>query len=316
MIWWLLLSLGWAQESSDLNREKSEDAVPEWSCRVDSAPSDSKGFTVGERFTLLCEGERADFSKGDLFFQLPESLLYALRVLDVEEATSNKVVLTVTSYMAGSLDLKDLYFAEDGVEKFKVKPFALAIQSVIQNPEQKPFPPRTALRLGYPLWVKIAGGSLVFLFLLALFYRWYRKEQKQRTINNLRKHSSALGAYNQFNKDLRGVGRNYIFSSHKPWDQNQVKEYLEKLDTLFRMFILREFLVPANQWSSSAVVKEIKKYDKSRFPRYGSHLAKLLKELDRARKVEDQVSMEDCKQLTLLSRKVSQKIWLVRKETT
>jgi len=299
--------------NTDKNTNNNTEEPPLWNCRVDSTPADKKGFTVGERLSLVCEGERVSFGQGDMYFQLPENLLFAIRILDIDEVTSNRMSLTVTTYIAGKIELKDVYFAEDGVERFKVKPFIIASQSVIKNPEQKPFPPRTGVRLAYPAAIKMSLGALGFLILLYLFYRWYRRDQKQRVLYSLKKHSSALGAYNQFNKDLRGLGRNYVFSSHSPWSQDQVKKYLESLDALFRMFLLREFLVPANEWKSNPVVKEIQKFDKIRFKSYGSSLSKYLKELDRARKVEDQVSMEDCQQLTILARKVSQKIWRQRK---
>ena len=268
---------------------------------------------MGEKFTLLCEGERVEFGQGKMHFQMPEELLYAIRILSMDKVTSNEVLMTATTYLVAQSQLKGVVFVEDGVEKFAVKPFRISSQTVIKEKREKPFPARVGAKMGYPSWLKYILGFILLIFILVFLFSLNRRAQRRGVLEKLQLHNSAIGGYNQYNKDLRALVRGNVVSEHKPWSLEQSQNYLEKLDELFRMFLLREFVVPATDWKSSLVVKEIHKNDKKRFPGYGKLLQQYLDELDRAAGAKNRVTMSDCQQLTLLGRKVSQKIWLARK---
>jgi len=88
---------------------------------------------------------------------------------------------------------------------------------------------------------------------------------------------------------------------------------VQSLDEIFRMYLLREFFVPALDWDSSLTLKTLSKQDKKRFFRYGHELKRVMQELDQAKKDSDKLKSQDCKQLTQMTARVSQQIWKARK---
>ena len=294
-------------EEEDINK------IPTWNCRVDSQPAEG-AFTVGEKFVLLCEGQAVSFGDSKkVHFQMPEALLYVIKVLSVDRLKSNEVILTATSYLKGQHKLQELVLVQDLEEKFNVRPFQLNIKSVIDNPEQKPYPPMGAVMMAYPFWFWFSGTSIFIIALCYGIFRLQRRAKRLKVLEELKRHNTALGPYNQLNKDLRTLTRRYSFSVKKKWDPILIERYVVSLDEIFRMYLLREFIVPALDWRTNLVVKEINKTDKKRFSSYGISLRKFLKELDRARKDIDKVDKEDCVQLTQMARKVSQTIWQQRR---
>jgi|GEM_PF-1661016 len=289
--------------------------LPSWNCRVDTPPKSEGSFTVGEKFVLICSGETVDFNRGKIHFQMPEPLLYAIKILTVDRVKPNELLFTATSYLAGQHDLKGLVIVEDMQEKLTVTPLVLNVRSLIKDPKQKPYGPQRALALTYPpwLWISLLAFGLFIVFFV--LFRLHRRAQKLRVLEGLKLHNSALGAYNQLNKDLRQLNRSYVFSKHREWTSEKTKTYMGELDSFFRLYLLREFIVPATEWKSSLVIKEIQKSDRKSFSAYGSMLTKYLKELDRAKGSIDKLGMEDCQQLTQLARRVSQKIWQEHQKT-
>lgn len=289
-----------------------EATVPTWNCRVEGAPK-SESWTVGEVFGLHCEGPSAEFYSTELTFKEEGKTGYELRVLEVVKQSENSLDLKATSYVPAVHQFQKLAIVDQKVVVVKVEPFTLPLKSVITNPEQKPFGPIMAMKMSYPMWIWIVlaliliGGAFFGLF------RINRKAQMRKVIEELKQHNTALGAFNQFNKDVRTLGRQYIFGDEKSWNENKKQRYLESLDEVFRMYLLREFYVPALDWNSSLVLKTISIQDKKRYGIYGDHLQKFLKELDRARADSNKIQVHDCKQLTQMAKRVTQSIWKVRK---
>lgn len=285
--------------------------LPTWNCRVEGGPKNQQ-WTVGETFHLKCDGPSAKFLSTDLQFKLPEKAQYQLRILETEKQSDNSLYLLVTSYNAGNHNLSDLYIMDQGEEVVKVEPLILQVKSVLEKPDQKPFGPIMAMKLTYPQWIWVVLlGVLVVTFLFSVF-RLRRRIQMKRVIEELKQHNTALGAFNQFNKDFRQLGRHYIFGSEE-WSAEKKEKYIAGLDEVFRMYLLREFFVPALDWKSKLVLKTISHQDKKRFGVYGDELQKFINELDRAKSDTDKLRVHDCKQLTQMAKRVTQNIWKVRK---
>lgn len=286
--------------------------LPQWTCKVETMPK-SDQFTVGEIFDLICEGPKATFLSADVHFEEEGQSPYRLRVLEVLEQTDNKLSMKATSYLAQPHKFEKTFIVEQGKKVVQVEPFQLQLKSVITQPQQKPFGPMGPLRLAWPNWLWISLAVLLVLAALYALFTLRRRSQMRRVLDELKQHNTALGAFNQFNKDVRLLGRQYVFSDTKGWSEQQKSRYLENLDEIFRMYLLREFYVPALEWNSALVVKTLSKQDKNRFVAYGPELKKLLKELDRAKDDVDNLQVHDCKQLTQMAKKVTQSIWKVRK---
>ncbi|MEM7646147.1 MAG: hypothetical protein AAF203_04490 [Pseudomonadota bacterium] len=297
-------------ENGDVVSESQE--LPTWTCKVEGQPKEAQ-WTVGEVFHLECEGTSVNFSSVKLQFKHKERQDYALKILEVEKQTSNSLFLKVTSYNAGAHQFDQSSLLDDSVPVLKIEPFKVAVQTVIRDPQQKPFGPAAPFKLSYPAWLWVMLGVVLLGGLFLSLFRLKRRAQMRKVLEELKQHNTALGAFNQFNKDIRSLGRQYIFGKSEGWPEQKRERYIESLDSVFRMYLLREFYVPALDWGSGLVVRTISKQDKKRFPIYGDELRKFLKEIDRAKNDSDKIQMHDCKQLTQMAKKVSQSIWKVRK---
>jgi hypothetical protein len=286
--------------------------LPKWNCRVDGTPKDQQ-WTVGEIFYLICEGPTTRFSSTNITFKEEEKSGFELRALEVTKQTDNALEMRATTYVAKPHEFKELKILDSGKEVALVEPFTLPVKSVITQPDQKPYGPMGPVALAYPMWLWVVLGAVVVLGVFFGLFRMNRRAQMRRVIEELKQHNTALGAFNQFNKDLRVLGRQYIFSDTKGWSDQKKSQYIENLDEIVRMYLLREFYVPALEWNSNLVVKTISKQDKKRFSRYGQDLQKFLKEMDRAKKDGEKVQTHDCKQLTQMAKRVTQSIWKVRR---
>lgn len=284
--------------------------LPRWVCRVEGNPQDNQ-WTVGEVFYLECEGPQVDFQTSNLKFQLPEGQEYALQILSVVKQSGNALSLKATTYKAGVHDFKDLPLAEGESSKFVMEPLQLSVKSVIQDPQQKPYGPIMAMKLSYPVWLWFILLAFVLLWAFYGIFRFRRNVQKKKVIEELKQHNTAIGAYNQFNKDLRTLRRKNIFTEN--WNQEKKQKYIESLDEIFKMYLLREFYVPALDWNSKLILKEISKDDKRRFAGYQDTLKKFLKEMERAKSDVEKVQVHDCKQLTQMALRTTQTVWQKRR---
>ena len=275
--------------------------LPKWNCRVEGQPKDQQ-WTVGEVFHLDCEGPSVEFLSTELQFKHKEEQTYALRILEVEKQSENSLSLQVTAYNAGNLQLDESSIMDQKVPMLKVEPITLQVKSVIQDPAQKPFGPILAMKLAYPNWLWIALGGAVLILAFFSIFRWRRKRQMLKVIEELKQHNTALGAFNQFNKDVRTLGRQYIFGKKEDWSETKRKQYVENLDEAFRMYLLREFYIPALDWNTNLVVRTISKQDKKEAKIYSDDLRKFLKEIDRAKSDTEKLKMHDCKQLTQMAK--------------
>lgn len=287
--------------------------LPFWTCQIESSPRDGE-WTVGEIIPLSCEGPRVTFESSELQFAHADPLQnYSLKILEVENQTANSLQLKVTTYTTGANAFKATVLMDKGRPVLQVESLMIPTQSVIEKPDQKPYGPITAFKLGYPLWLWISFAAVLVVFLFFGLFRLRRKVQMKKVIDELQQHNTALGAFNQFNKDIRQLGRNYIFGEQKAWSEEKKYRYVQSLDEIFRMYLLREFFVPALDWESSLTLKTLAKQDKRRFQRYGHDLKRVMQELDQAKKDSDKLKSQDCKQLTQMAAQVSQQIWKARK---
>jgi heme exporter protein D len=301
------------EESVEVYRPQDINDLPKWNCRVEGTPQDEQ-WTVGEVFYLICNGPKAEFYSKEIGTKEKGKTEYHLKILDVKKQTPTSLEAQATTYVPQPHEFNKLFLTDQNVEVVRVEPFKLPVKSVIKQKGQKPYGPFFAMKLQYPFWIWLVLAAFVIVTLIFTLLRLNRRAQMKKVIDELKQHNTALGPFNQFNKDLRTLSRQYIFSDES-WSEHKKLNYVERLDEIFRMYLLREFYIPALDWNSSLVVRSLSKEDKKRFPVYGGGLKKFLSELDRARKDSDKIQVHDCKQLTQMAKKVSQDIWKVRKNT-
>ena len=300
-------------KSQDSAAKEAGQSLPFWTCQIESSPRDGE-WTVGEIIPLSCEGPRVSFESTDLQFAHADPLQkYSLKILDVESQTENSLQLRATTYTPGANEFKATVLTDKGRPVLQVESMVIPTKSVIKSEDPKPFGPITAFKVGYPLWLWLGLAALILGILFLSVFRFRRKVQMKKVIDELQQHNTALGAFNQFNKDIRQLGRSYIFGEQKAWPEEKKQRYVQSLDEIFRMYLLREFFVPALDWDTNLTLRTLSSQDKKRFFRYGHDLKRVLQELDQAKKDTDKLKAQDCKQLTQMTTRVSQQIWKARK---
>lgn len=274
---------------------------PKWECQLQTQPKDPKGFTVGEVFQLNCAGEGVTLEE-PLKIVNPDSIKYSVVYLKTLKKTENELQFLATSYASKTVKHPFLHVSDAKDGGFISQALEIRTQSVIdpQKPPQTPFGPIQPMAMNWPYWIFFA-----LLLVLAVFVGWgaiylRRTFQRRNLEKNIRKFQSPLGSYHQFSKDLRLLKRGVVFSQNTYWSESQTQQYLEKLNEVFRMYVLREYTVPALSWSTARIAQHVRKKDKNAYEHFKSPFLKAFKELERAQSHIHELKPQDCEQLTQL----------------
>lgn len=294
--------------TTDLKTQKPN--KPEWQCELTKPPADPQvGYTVGEVFTLSCHGQELDLVE-PLRVELSEEAQYGVVLLKKLELTKTKMSFEATSYRAAKIKYPYLHIVDGKGNGFVSQPLEITLGSVLPNPPpQQIYGGIGPFVMSWPIWLFF---TLAVLFILgagwtAIFLK--RRFQRKSLEKNIRKFLSPLGSYHQFSKDIRKLRSGVLFSSRHEWSKAQTENYLNDLDEHFRMFLLREFIVPATTWSSRQILKEIRPKAKHSYHLFKDSLRKTLQELDRAKTSQEQLQSSDCDQLTKIAVKTVDTIW-------
>jgi hypothetical protein len=287
----------------------------QWNCKVETPPKDEKGYTVGEVFEWECGGPALTL-KEPLKVQLPEQGAYALVLLKPLKISENSIRYQATSYRVGNIKFETLDVIDSEGRGFMTDRFELKTQSIIdpQNPPKEPYGPLAPYKMGWPMWIFFSAVVVVLVLIAWSLVFFRRRLQKNILEKNIKKFQTPLGAYHQFSKDLRALKRSFVFSEYQTWTPEQTAEFLSKLNESFRLFVLREFTVPATTWSISPILREIKRKDPGGFDKYKGALLKAFRELDRARNNIAGLKNEDCEQIAQICWLAVDLIWKTKRE--
>lgn len=287
----------------------SDIPAPIWSCEffplkdeVGAAALD--GLTVGAKFGWKCHGDLAvqwpSQAIPKVTFAKPEDV-HSLAILKVVRQDPNDVQYVVTAYKAGEHApeyARVLLASGTGTEVgFEATAPKWTVKSVLnpQTPAQ-PYGPLGPWQLSLPLWFII--GAILFLIILAVsIYRKVRKyNQRRRMLEDLKRHSTAMRPLHQFYRDARQLRRRL----------NNVKEPSElglisaDLDREFRLYIVREFQIPALEWSTQAILKDLRQRHRKTYQGAGEPLRRTLRELSRL-KSRSNIATQDVEQMQRMS---------------
>lgn len=275
--------------------------------------------TVGDPFTLSCQGNfGAAFSAGTQIVPVDEKNKYTLKILNVKSATSSDATFTVTSYKAG--DFKDQSFIiSDGLVNAKADGLAWSVQTVLQQ-DSKPFPPMGPMKMSYPnaLWI-----ALVLVLAVISLVVWQRLNRRRARRNLI---EGVLGAgregvpfrelvkiqntqaFSQFSRDLRVVQKEMNAMKPKPAD-----DIWAELEKSFRLYLVRELLTPAFDWSQRQILNDIKKNHRKVYNRCSVQLRRGLSEFEKGK--GQKVTLNDCEQMYLLTRQIADEVYEARRRT-
>jgi hypothetical protein len=257
-------------------------------CRVEGAAGNGAGggvgggvngnapLTVGDLFKVECASSSLVLNPSKLKFLTKKP--YQLQILKSETQPDGRLQLLVTSYQVGEFKSERLQLT-DGVSKADIHGVEFKVESVIDknNPPKGPYGPYGGYVLplpGFYFW------GLLFLFvfgILILGFKLLRQYQRRRLIQGLKKHDSRLGPQTQLHLRFRQLERQNLAES------GQMAKHVAEVEDIFRLFIIRQFKIPAYNWSDRLILNDFEK----RFAFLGSEAAKelsvLLRESRKAR---------------------------------
>lgn len=257
-------------------------------------------LTVGREFLLACEGEfPRDLQQDKLQLVLKPEHKYVLHLLGFEFRTPTVADVRVTSYVAGQFRFEDLQMT-DGVQAISLGPVQLQVESVLPPPEagqaaapQEPYGPIGPASMAVPVLYWAILASVLGLVALLVISKVYRIIQRKNMLERLRDHDSALTPLTEFHQSFRRLQRSNTVFFGKDASRAEIEEVLVETHKMFKLFLTRQFRVPAFEWSERLVMKDIKKYHRDVYVESGEALAKLFHEYAHAFKDKAQLTSTD-----------------------
>jgi hypothetical protein len=280
-------------------------------CQIDlQGYSAQKLLTVGDKFVLECDGPLGLPFKDNVRFLLKDDSQYIIHKLQMPESTETHFKFIVTSYRTG--EHKDIALVlSDGVTTATTNPLSWTVSSILKpGEEQKMVPSQGPFLLSYPLslWLTLAAVVLGIMGLIGFVV--YRRRQRKLMKAQLEKFTTMLPPFSQFSKDMRQT----IKKLDDPKAEVMAKDIVVKMNEDLRLYLVRELMVPAHEYSDSAVLKEIRRDHRDLYDFCRADLKKVLSEFTKATAHLDKVSARDCEDLSVLSRKMAEKIYEQRKK--
>lgn len=277
----------------------------------------NENLSVGKVFELKCEADSpSEFSNlklEQLEIRLEKADQYKLQILKSEQTSADQLRFEVVSYKAGEHQLKALQVV-DGEHSLVLGDLSFAVSSVMnqQEPEKEPYPSVGAFSVHVPLWYWLLAFALLASILSWVYWRVRERKQKQKLMREMNLESIAQNPVGQFFHSVRKMQRSYAFFSGIAVEPSVMKEFIEELNQAYRIYLARNFEVPALQWSEGKILSDIKKNYRSEYAELRPVLRKGLAELSRAQKNSDKVSSTDAQQLFDMIRKQIDQIEAVK----
>lgn len=276
--------------------------VPVWNCEFKQRPEhpELNALTVGAKFEMQCRGDiPVAWDKGPVepAFKDKEQK-YSLVVLESPRLDPNQVDLVVTGYKAGKFEPEYVRFMQ-GPHGFEVAKPKWEIQSVIkqnQGEPPQPYPPFGPWSLALPVWIFVIIAIAVALGTFFVFRHLRRRAQRQRMLEELKRHRTALSPIHQFYRDARLIRRKL----HQAKTVEELKSISVELDKEFRLYVLRQFEIPTLDWTDGEILGDLRKRHARVYRQAGDPLKKTLRELFRVRE-RDQLLLHDLEQLHRMS---------------
>jgi uncharacterized membrane-anchored protein YhcB (DUF1043 family) len=256
-------------------------------------------LTVGSPFALHCHGDiPVEWTPGNspkpTFPQKEQE--YSLSVLQTTRLDAQDVSFVVTGYKAGKQEPDYIRFLQ-GEKGFEVVKPKWEIQSVVKKDEKpQPYPSFGPWSILLPMWFLVSVVLVVGLIAYLVMRALRRRAQRQRMLEDLKRHRTALSPLHQFYRDARLLRRQL----HNAKSVEDLKKISEQLDREFRLYVLREFEIPTLDWTNGEILGDLKKRHRRVYRKASEPLQKTLRELFRL-KGRETILLHDVEQLHRMS---------------
>lgn len=298
---------------SDIEKDPG---VPLWTCALEPSPGGPslESMTVGDQVLLKCGGVSIEPIEGMPIIEfVEEALKYTLHPLAVLKSESNNLELVVTGYKPGQFEVPH-FFLKGANQMVRVENLKWSVQSVIeqQSREQpkEPYGPFGPWEIGWPYWLFGGAGGLLVLVSLMVYLIWKKRRDRRRLIERLELKSTALSPFNQFNKELRQAYRAF---QRKSQEQERQKVFISSVNQQLRLYLSREFIIPAMDWSTRATLKDLKRRHRRIYKLVGADLKQAFIELEKAEGAGE-ISLYDGEQLLEMVRRSGEMVHQAREK--
>ncbi len=191
--------------------------------------------------------------------------------------------------LPGNFKNQDLQLT-DGAQTISLGPVQFMTQTMLPAPQpgpqgqqakQEPYGPIGPAALSVPVlyWALLAGViALVILFFVGKIYRVI---QRRNMLARLKEHDSALSPLAQFHQSFRRLQRTNTVFFGGAAEKEHIRQCLEETHQMLKLFLTRQYQVPAMEWSDRLILRDINKYHHKVYLEYGIELKKLFKEYSR-----------------------------------
>lgn len=274
-------------------------------------------LTVGREFYLSCKGDwPKNLDQDKLQLVVPKEAAYQIKLLSFEFRSPEVADLKVTTYRAMPAQFNDLQLT-DGNEVISLGAIQYKVASVIekpQDPNQKtePFGPMGPATVPVPMLYIAVGLALLITVITGVVIKVYHSMQRRRLLQRLKHHDSAQTPIAQFYQTIRKLQReNPVFFSSA--NSDELLSAFQCLQEAWLLFVIREFRVPAAEWSDSLILADIKKYHRVIFDEHALAIKKNLKEFQHVKSNLKTLSDKDVLVLLEHTRKLIESIEQTRR---
>lgn len=287
--------------------------MPQLNCLVENS-NETIPRTVGTPFHIHCQGEIPLLNKNQIELRIEKQDKYKLKILQFEQKEPNQFDLMVTSYVAGTHQLKALQIV-DSEHSLVLGDLQFTIGSVLnpEQPQQEPYPAFGPFQIMMPWWYFVLWILFFLLMGGMVFFKFKRFRQRKKLIQEIEEQGQALSPFHQMTQNLRIWNRNFSFSQ-----KNDLNQLFNQLEKYYRLYLGRCFLVPTLQWGDSLIIKDLKKRHPQLFKQFGEEIQTIFNELSLARQLveskEKTLKDQDLHQLFEMIQKNVDQIYVFQKE--
>ena len=271
------------------------EALPVWTCEWQGR----ENLTVGAIFKAKCHGDiPVTWGEGPLEVKFAkEEDAYSLVVLNADKLSPNEADLTVTAYKPGEHQPEYARFTQGATSGFEVAKPSWSVKSVLDP--QKPPQPVASLgpwSVGFPMWIALAAALVLALIGLIVWRTVRRVRQRRRMLDDLQRHKTAILPVHQFYRDARTLRRRLNGAK----TVEELRQVAAELNREFRLYVLRQYLIPTLDWSDRQVVDDLRRRHRKVYAQTLDPLRRTLRELGKLAQ-QPNVLLADVEQLHRMS---------------
>ena len=284
-------------------------------CQLESMQDKSTPLNVGDLQVLTCDGVLSAPLKNNVQFVFKdENEKYKLHVLSVKESSVNQFKLVVTGYRPGE-HREQVLTLSDGEQTITTNGLSWTVSSVIEPGTQPQLvSSKGPFNLSYPIWLWIALALSILAVVLSGLFVYNLRLRRKKILSELLQYRTALSAFAQFSKEIRQIQKMVSAAQSNQQTAPNLMSVVDKIENAFRLYLIREWVVPALQVSDRELMKALKKADGKFDSQYGGAVRKLLSEFQKARDDSQKITLKDVEGLLFLTRQSVEKFMNHRKK--